>query len=149
MFHLEAIERGSADYGIRLGIAAAIGLIMLVGGRIVPSFTHNWLVRNNPGRLPRQFARFDALVLGTSALVLGLWVVLPQLAVSGVVLIAAAYCRPRALRAGPATAPSPIVSFLCFTSGMLSFRSASSCSVRGTRAENAIRRRHPFAGQLV
>ena len=56
MFHLEAIERGSADYGIRLGIAAAIGLIMLVGGRIVPSFTHNWLVRNNPGRLPRQFA---------------------------------------------------------------------------------------------
>ena len=70
VFHLEAIERGNADYGIRLGIAAAIGLIMLVGGRIVPSFTHNWLVRNNPGRLPRQFARFDALVLGTSALAL-------------------------------------------------------------------------------
>src|SRR5208282_5500947 len=44
VFHLEAIGRGSADYGIRLGIAAAIGLIMLVGGRIVPSFTHNWLV---------------------------------------------------------------------------------------------------------
>jgi uncharacterized protein involved in response to NO len=89
VFHLEAIERGSADYGIRLGIAAAIGLIMLVGGRIVPSFTHNWLVRNNPGRLPRQFARFDALALGTSALALALWIVLPQLAVSGVVLIIA------------------------------------------------------------
>ena len=54
-FHLEVIGYGSADYGIRLGIAAAIGLIMLIGGRIVPSFTHNWLARNNPGRLPRQF----------------------------------------------------------------------------------------------
>ena len=86
VFHLEAIERGNADYGIGLGIAAAIGLIMLVGGRIVPSFTHNWLVRYNPGRLPRQFARFDALALGTSALALALWIVLPQLAVSGVVL---------------------------------------------------------------
>ena len=51
VFHLEVIGYGSADYGIRLGIAAAIGLIMLIGGRIVPSFTHNWLVRNNPGRL--------------------------------------------------------------------------------------------------
>jgi uncharacterized protein involved in response to NO len=52
VFHLEVIARGSADYGIRLGIAASIGLIILVGGRVVPSFTHNWLVRHNPGRLP-------------------------------------------------------------------------------------------------
>ena len=89
VFHIEAIGRGGADYGIRLGIAAAIGLIMLVGGRIIPSFTHNWLVRNNPGRLPVQFARFDALALSASALALALWIVLPQLAVSGVALIIA------------------------------------------------------------
>jgi len=89
VFHLEAIERGSANYGIRLGIAAAIGLIMLIGGRIVPSFTHNWLVRNNPGRLPRSFARFDAFALGAGALALALWIVLPQHTVSGVMLIIA------------------------------------------------------------
>ncbi len=89
VFHLEVIVRGSADYGIRLSIAGAIGLIMLVGGRIVPSFTHNWLVRSNPGRLPRQFGRFDALALGASALALAMWIVSPQLAVSGVVLMIA------------------------------------------------------------
>ena len=89
IFHLETIGRGHADYGIRLGIAAVIGLIMLVGGRIVPSFTHNWLVRNNPGRLPRQFARFDAVALGASALAFALWIVLPQLAMSGALLMIA------------------------------------------------------------
>jgi uncharacterized protein involved in response to NO len=43
VFHAEVIHSGSADYGIRIGVAALIGLIMLVGGRIVPSFTRNWL----------------------------------------------------------------------------------------------------------
>ena len=61
VFHAEVIRSGSADYGIRIGIGALIGLIMLVGGRIVPSFTHNWLVRNNPGRLPQPFSRFDGV----------------------------------------------------------------------------------------
>lgn len=52
VFHAEVIRNGSADYGLRIGISALIGLIMLVGG--VPSFTRNWLVRNNPGRLPHR-----------------------------------------------------------------------------------------------
>ena len=61
VFHAEVTHSGSADYGIRIGIAALFGLIVLVGGRIVPSFTLNWLVRNNPGRLPQPFSRFDAV----------------------------------------------------------------------------------------
>lgn len=89
VFHIEAILRGSANYGIRIGIAALIGLIMLVGGRIVPSFTHNWLTRNNPGRLPRPFSRYDAATLGVSALALAAWIALPQSPVSGVLLMIA------------------------------------------------------------
>ncbi len=65
VFHAEEILHGSADYGVRIGIAALIGLIMLVGGRIVPSFTNNWLTRNNPGRLPIAFSRYDAVTLGS------------------------------------------------------------------------------------
>ena len=53
-FHIEAHLRGSADYSIRIGIAAVVVLIMLIGGRIIPSFTRNWLVRENPGRLPNS-----------------------------------------------------------------------------------------------
>ena len=130
VFHIEAIGRGGADYGIRLGIAAAIGLIMLVGGRIIPSFTHNWLVRNNPGRLPVQFARFDALALSASALALALWIVLPQLAVSGVALIIAGVLQAaRVARwAGDRTFADRLV--LCSTSAILSFRSVFFCSAR-------------------
>ena len=89
VFHLEAIWHGSAAYGVRIGIAAMIGLIMLVGGRIVPSFTHNWLARNNPGRLPSAFSRFDAVTLGASAVALASWIALPQSTVSGALLMIA------------------------------------------------------------
>ena len=89
VFHAEVIRSGSADYGIRIGIGALIGLIMLVGGRIVPSFTRNWLVRNNPGRLPQPFSRFDGAAIGASALALVCWIALPQFIVSGILLIIA------------------------------------------------------------
>jgi uncharacterized protein involved in response to NO len=89
VFHAEVIRNGSADYGIRIGIAALVGLIMLVGGRIVPSFTRNWLVRNNPGRLPQPFSRFDAATIGTSALALVCWIALPQFLAAGILLIVA------------------------------------------------------------
>ena len=69
-FHLEAHFRGSAEYGVRIGIAAMVLLIVVIGGRIIPSFTRNWLVRENPGRLPVPFARFDVVVIVISALTL-------------------------------------------------------------------------------
>jgi uncharacterized protein involved in response to NO len=47
-FHAEYILTGTVDFGIRIGIAAII-LVMIIGGRIVPSFTQNWLARENPG----------------------------------------------------------------------------------------------------
>ena len=59
-FHLEAHLHGNAEYGIRIGIAAIVLLIAVIGGRIIPSFTRNWLARENPGRLPAPFGRFDA-----------------------------------------------------------------------------------------
>ena len=74
-FHLEAHFRGLAETGIRIGIAVVVLLISLIGGRIIPSFTRNWLVRENPGRLPAPFGRFDMAVVAFSALTLAAWVV--------------------------------------------------------------------------
>jgi len=89
VFHAEIIRSGSADYGIRIGVGALVGLVMLVGGRIVPSFTRNWLVRNNPGRLPQPFSRFDVATIAASALALICWIALPQFLACGILLIIA------------------------------------------------------------
>jgi uncharacterized protein involved in response to NO len=58
-------------------------LIALIGGRIVPSFTRNWLVRENPGRLPAPFGRFDIVSVAVGALALSLWVVSPAGDITG------------------------------------------------------------------
>jgi uncharacterized protein involved in response to NO len=76
-FHLEAHFRGTADIAVRIGIAVVVLLISLIGGRIIPSFTRNWLVRENPGRLPMPFGRFDVLVVALGALALVSWIVAP------------------------------------------------------------------------
>lgn len=75
-FHLEAHFFGTSDYSRRLAMAAAIILIMLIGGRVIPSFTRNFLVRENPGRLPTPFDRFDAVSLAIGIVALAIWVVL-------------------------------------------------------------------------
>lgn len=90
-FHVEVIQSGAADYGTRVGIAAVIMLISLVGGRIVPSFTHNWLMRENPGRLPVPFGRYDLATLAVSAVALVSWIAAPSPIWSGAVLIAAGF----------------------------------------------------------
>lgn len=76
-FHLEAHFGGAADISIRLGIAVVVLLIALIGGRVIPSFTRNWLVRENPGRLPVPFGRFDLVTIAVGALALLLWVASP------------------------------------------------------------------------
>jgi uncharacterized protein involved in response to NO len=88
-FHLEAHVRGTAEYGTRIGIAVTMLLIALIGGRIVPSFTRNWLVRENPGRLPVPFARFDVAVILFSAATLAVWCILPIGSVTGTALAVA------------------------------------------------------------
>ena len=85
-FHLEAHLHGAADIAIRVGIAVVVLLISLIGGRIVPSFTRNWLVRENPGRLPVPFGRFDIFVVAVGALALASWVVSPTGDLTGAAL---------------------------------------------------------------
>ncbi|MFN3724125.1 MAG: NnrS family protein [Paracoccaceae bacterium] len=90
-FHLEALLAGSADIGRRLGFAMVVLLIGLIGGRIIPSFTRNWLVKQSPapGALPVPFGRFDAASLGVTLLALLVWVIWPMSLPAGVLLMLA------------------------------------------------------------
>ncbi len=114
LFHLEALTDIGNGHGTRLGVAAAVFLIMLIGGRIVPSFTRNWLVRAAPGRLPKPFDRFDALVVAVSAVALILWVVAPDAKPAAIALMTAALFNFLRLArwAGERTAAEPLVTIL-------------------------------------
>ena len=89
VFHAEVMLKGAANYGTRIAIAAIILLISLIGGRIVPSFTNNWLTRSNPGRLPVPFSRFDIAALAASAFALLGWIGAPAHPVTGALLMVA------------------------------------------------------------
>lgn len=62
---------------------AAIALIMIVGGRVIPSFTRNWLARERPGRLPIPFSRFDAVAIALTLVAMVGWTVSPDHLVTG------------------------------------------------------------------
>lgn len=90
-FHVEAMMAGTADYGRRLGFAMVVTLILLIGGRIIPSFTRNWLVKQSPGpvALPVPFGRLDVVSLGAVLLALLVWVIWPVSPMTGVLLVVA------------------------------------------------------------
>ncbi|MCR9078895.1 MAG: NnrS family protein [Hyphomonadaceae bacterium] len=75
-FHVSVTRVGGLPQGaIDAGLAVLLWLILLVGGRIVPSFTRNWLAKHRPGALPVVFGRYDALVLVISGAALAAWLV--------------------------------------------------------------------------
>jgi len=76
-FNAEVLIAGAPDIAVRVGVAALIGLIMLIGGRIVPSFTHSWLLRTRSSRLPAPFGRVDKVALIISGAALLLWIAKP------------------------------------------------------------------------
>ncbi len=80
IFHIEAAKGAVAanGFGARFGIAAAIFLIILIGGRIVPGFTRNWLARSKQGRLPIPYNRFDMICIVISGTALILWTGMPE-----------------------------------------------------------------------
>ncbi|MER9559408.1 NnrS family protein [Mesorhizobium sp. M0323] len=113
-FHIEAHIQGASDVSRRLGMAAAIMLISIIGGRIIPSFTRNWLVRENPGRLPAPFGRLDMASIGISVSALAAWTFAPSNSVSGLLLATAAISQTWRLSrwAGERTSRDPLVLIL-------------------------------------
>ncbi|MHA1544388.1 MAG: NnrS family protein [Alphaproteobacteria bacterium] len=97
--------------GQRLGLAVAGMLITVIGGRIVPSFTRNWLAKMGFDDLPAALSTFDKVSILATVLAFLSWVLFPDgqgsaalMALAGVLLIL------RLLRwKGMKTASEPLV----------------------------------------
>jgi uncharacterized protein involved in response to NO len=115
VFHLESMRPvGTSGYGMRIGIGTAILLITVIGGRIIPSFTRNWLARRPPGSMPTAFNRFDVIAIAGGAAAIALWVVAPRhYATAMLALIATLLHAIRLARwAGYRTLREPLVAVL-------------------------------------
>ncbi len=76
--------------GWRLAMAAAIALIGLIGGRIIPAFTRNWLIRRRGNeRLPASGGNIDKAALVSLQGGLLLWALFPAASAVGLLLLLA------------------------------------------------------------
>jgi uncharacterized protein involved in response to NO len=78
VFQVGALIYADPAYGVRLAVAAIVGLIMVIGGRITPSFTGNWLTRQGSKKRPASPGRFDFGSIALAALALIVWIVAPD-----------------------------------------------------------------------
>jgi uncharacterized protein involved in response to NO len=117
VFHVEAArgDYAAQGYGLRIGLGAVIMMIAVIGGRIVPSFTRNWLVKRGPGRLPvPPMQRFDKVALLVLVAALLAWVFLPDHRVTGALLLVTGTLHTVRLTrwAGHRTLAEPLVAVL-------------------------------------
>ena len=91
VYHWQAAtgDFAGGGLGLRIGLGTGIMMIAVIGGRIVPSFTRNWLVKRGGTRLPTPpMQPFDRVALLILVAVLLLWVIVPEGGVTGAGLIA-------------------------------------------------------------
>jgi uncharacterized protein involved in response to NO len=99
------------NIGPRLGIAVLVGLTALIGGRIVPNFTRNWLTQQAAEGLPAPFGRLDQAAMVATVVALPVWAIHPEGVIVAVLLgLAGALNLGRLVRwRGTATGAEPLV----------------------------------------
>lgn len=115
LMHLESVSGVVArGLGWRLGLSAPILLISFIGGRIIPSFTRNWLLKRRSARLPAPQGAIDIAAIGLLCAGLLLWAILPAARATGMILLAAGALNAwRLVRwTGAATWPEPLLFIL-------------------------------------
>lgn len=114
LMHMEAIGANvPAGLGWRLGLSAMIMLISVVGGRIVPSFTRNWLAKRGNELPPQNPWLTRSAIASLHAGLLG-WTFLPESRLFGALLViggALNFWRLASWR-GLATFPEPLLFIL-------------------------------------
>ena len=74
--HLESLQPLTSAIG---SASTPVMLVSLIGGRIVPSFTHNWMVKQDPeAATPASFDLVDRIALAATAVALSAWVITPE-----------------------------------------------------------------------
>jgi uncharacterized protein involved in response to NO len=76
LFHLQVMQGGHPDIAIKLAVSAYVVLVMIIGGRIIPSFTRNWINKVGRTDFPAPYGRFDSVAILTGVAALAAWMLL-------------------------------------------------------------------------
>ena len=115
-YHWRTPASASLPIAQRAALALIVMLILLVGGRVTPSFTSSWLGRQGASKPPAPFAKPDATVMLVSGLALAAWVAAPDAAWTAPLSLAAGLGNSGGSRAGAGSPPAAMCWCSCFTS---------------------------------
>jgi len=88
-FHVTTLIGEHGGLTQRLAVSAYVILIMIIGGRIIPSFSRNWLNQHGATRFPIPFNSFDTVAIVAGAVALGGWTLLPESHLTGLLALVA------------------------------------------------------------
>jgi len=89
LFHVLALNGAATDLSERIALALIMVLLALIGGRVTPNFTGEFLTAHGRTEQPPAFARYDGLSVLLVAMAAVAWIVGPQAAVTGWMFVAA------------------------------------------------------------
>ena len=83
LFHLRALTVTSTDLPERIGLSLVMMLLVLIGGRVIPNFTEEFLADSDRSERPASFSYYDGLsilLVGTAVVT---WIVQPHSLTTG------------------------------------------------------------------
>jgi len=89
LFHILALGEQETDLASRIALGVLMILLVLIGGRITPGFTEDFLAERGMPQHPLPVSRFDGIAILLLVMAALAWIARPQHMVSGAFLITA------------------------------------------------------------
>lgn len=87
LFHLSALQSRPTDFPERLALSVMTMLLTIIGGRLAPTFTREFLAERNMPGLPEVFSRVDGLAIVLVLVGVMSWIAQPESHWTGIILL--------------------------------------------------------------
>lgn len=88
-FHISALPAVPTDFPERFALSVMVLLLTIIGGRLTPTFTREFLVARNETKLPQVFSQMDAATILLVLVATIAWIAQPESLWTGAILLVA------------------------------------------------------------
>lgn len=89
LFHVQTLSGLETDRPERMALAMVMMLLALIGGRVTPNFTSEFLIESGRLERPAPFSRYDGLSIVLVGLAVLAWIIQPHAMLTGWIFVAA------------------------------------------------------------